>query len=264
MPAVAQFTPGAARERSAARWIRRLEKLPVRAVQRRGRPQRSRGPVASAAVTSSSVDAEPEPATPPRPRRGAVVALVVVGVLLLVAGVSHVLLGSYDPRLTLVDQEVQAPAAVQPLRVAGRDVSQLEYVDREELRVALTLDNDGRLPVTITDASPDGPTARRLMQAFAVTGLADGDAAFEPGAATSGDSVGVGAGDRRVVVVRLRFTDCEFISSRSSSLLNAVTLRYRTLWRSGEVTVPLRTTYRASSPRDLGCPRSTLDTRPPG
>ena len=214
-------------------------------------------------MTSATVDAGSEPAAH-RTRRGAVAALVVVGVLLLVAGISHVLLGRYDPRLRLLDQELQAPAAVQTLRVAGREVTQLEYVDREELRVALTLVNDGRLPVTVTDAAPDGPRARRLMRAFAVTGLVDDDAEFAPGAATAGDSVTIARGDRQVVVVRLRFTDCERISSRSSSLLSAVTLRYRTLWRTGEVTVALRPIYRASSPRDVGCPRSTLDTRPPG
>ena len=203
-----------------------------------------------------------DPAPPPRSRRWQVILLTVLGVALILAGVSHLLLGRYDPELALLDQDVQAPGSVQPLRVAGRDLVQVQYVDREEMRIALTLDNRGRLPITVTGASA-GPKARRLMQAFAVTGVRHGGD-FRPGVATEGSSVGLGAGDAETVVVRVRFTDCEFISSRSSSLLSSLTLRYRVLWRTSEVTVPLPTAYRATSPRDLQCPRSTLETRPPG
>ena len=214
-------------------------------------------------TTESATSGVTDEAPSPRPRRWPTVLLALLGAVLLVFGVAHVLLGRYEPDVALVAQDLQAPAAVQPLRVAGRDITQVQYVDREEMRIALTLDNRGRLPLTVTDASPDGPRARRLLHAFAVTGLRDGDE-FAPGAPTTGDQVTIGGGDSDVVVVRVRFTDCEFISSRSSSVLSHVRLRYRVLWRSGELTVPLQTTYRAASPRDLQCPRSTLETRPPG
>lgn len=180
-------------------------------------------------------------------RRRIGTALAVAGGLLLAGAAGHVGLGAYGARLAVGDLTVATPGQARELVLPEGELLQVQYLDRQEVEVRVPLRNTGQLPTTVTGLVPTGTLPRRLMHARGVE---------EP--------VRLGPGDRGSVVIRLLFTDCEFIGSRSSTVLDTLTLRYRSLWRVGTVKVPLRPMLRATSPRDSACPRSTVETRPPG
>lgn len=174
-------------------------------------------------------------------------SLAAAGAVLVLGAAAHLALGSYRPAVTAGPVVVDTPGNQQVLPLAEGPVTQVDYLDLQTVRLRLPVRNDGRLPLTLTGVERPGPTPLRLMRPVGL----DQDLTLWPG-------------QQRTVSVQLRFSDCEFIGSRSSSLLTEATLQYRVLWRSGTVTIPLRPPLRATSPRDSQCPRSTVETRPPG
>lgn len=179
--------------------------------------------------------------------RRAARVLAAGGVLLLALSAAHVGLGAYHPTVTAGPVTVDTPGKQQLLPLAEGPVTQVDYLDLQTIRLRLPLRNDGRLPLTLTGVQRPGPSPLRLMRPI---GLAEQTTLWP--------------GQQRTVTVLLRFSDCEFIGSRSSSLLTEATVQYRVLWRAGTVTIALRPPVRATSPRDSQCPRSTVQTRPPG
>lgn len=174
-------------------------------------------------------------------------ALLVGGVTLLVLAGSHLALGTYRPELTAGPVRADTPGKQQVLPLAEGPVTQIDYLDLQTVQLRMPVRNDGRLPLTLIGVERPGPSPLRLMRPVGLE-----------------RPVTLWPGQERTVTIQLRFSDCEFIGSRSSSLLSEATLRYRVLWRSGTVTMPLRPPLRATSPRDSQCPRSTVQTRPPG
>jgi len=147
-----------------------------------------------------------------------------------------------------------AGAGIQPpLPFAGAVLRPLRYADRQEVQYTLDLHNGGPTGVTVTGVAgpPDG--TRVLLRPVAV--LADGSDAAP---------FRIGRGDTRQRVVRMQYVDCEVISSRSSTVIDSVTVRFRVLGVPRKQTFPLPERLRIGSPRDAGCPRSRAETRPPG
>ena len=181
-------------------------------------------------------------------------ALVLVPVLLaLVAGTIGMTVISYQPRLaTHGPTEVVGTEESAVFRIGGRTVRQVRYTDGEKLTYAFALENEGRLPVTVTGLATVGP-APRLFRYLTLTD-SEGQ-----------DSFTLSGGERTTVQLAMLMQGCETLSARAGSFATEVHLRTEVAGTAQDVvTVSLPEEVHTGSPREAFCPNATAMSRPPG
>lgn len=200
----------------------------------------------------------------PLPGRGhrQLSALVAVAGLLLVLLGGGVALAASQP-LTATDGVLASEGASAAIDLAqDRPVRQLQYRDRTPLTYSMTLRNSGLVPVTLAGATLPPSGSRLLLRLEAVQVLPEGSTDLAAGVPLDGQRLW--PGQERTLVLQARFTDCERIGARSSSLLTSVELEIAVAGMPRHQSVRLPELLRAGSPREAGCPRATAGSRPPG
>jgi hypothetical protein len=134
--------------------------------------------------------------------------------------------------------------------MGSRTVRQVRYDDRGTLGYGFRLTNDGPGTATVVGVRTVGPEAT-LLRVRALHAPDGGEVVLESG--RTGE-----------VVLDVLMTDCERLSARASSLVEAVDVELRTWGRSQVVRLELPEQLRTGSAREMFCPRATADSRPPG
>jgi hypothetical protein len=189
----------------------------------------------------------------------------VIGVALLVVGVSTLALSRYQPLGARAVSSVQSSlAAPAPVDYGGRRLQVVEYVDRSTMRYSFVLHNDGPVGVTVTGFGlPSGPGRLVEPAGYAVGGT---DLSHLPATGARFHSFALPAGHDRAVTVTLRFVNCQRVSPRTGTNIDQITVRYRGFGFVGRAQrVRLPDLLRVGSPsQDERCPGATATSRPPG
>jgi hypothetical protein len=180
--------------------------------------------------------------------------LVVVGALaaaLLLGGATLVV--TRAPALASVGAgEVTSKQRSAVFAIAARTIRQVRYDDRATMRYAFTLRNDAWYDVEIQGLKAE-EVEQTLLKVKSLTD-AEGRSSFS-----------LRAGEERGVVLSVLMTDCERLSARASSLIEAVRLRVTGLaGLDHEVALKLPEELRTGSAREMFCPLATAKSRPPG
>lgn len=137
-------------------------------------------------------------------------------------------------------------------RVGGRTIRQVRYADRETLVYSFTLENTGRLPLSVHGLAPLEHTPR-LFEYVELTD-AEGRQQFT-----------IPAGERTPVEVSMLMHSCETLSARAGSFATEVSLRTERAGMIDDVvTVDFPEEVHTGSPREAFCPNATATSRPPG
>jgi hypothetical protein len=134
--------------------------------------------------------------------------------------------------------------------MGSRTVRQVRYDDRGTLRYGFRLTNDGPGTATVVGVRTVGPEAT-LLRVRTLRAADGGEVELAPGSTTE-------------VVLAVLMTDCERLSARAASLVEAVDVELTTWGRTHVVRVELPEQLRTGSAREMFCPRATADSRPPG
>ena len=181
-------------------------------------------------------------------------ALLLVPVLVvLLVGTIGMTVVSYHPRLaTHGPTEVVGTEESAVFRIGGRTVRQVRYADGEKLTYAFALENEGRLPVTVTGLAA-ADREPRLFRYLALTDEEGRDRFTLPG------------GERTTVRLTMLMQGCETLSARAGSFATEVHLRTEVAGTVQDVvTVSLPEQVHTGSPREAFCPNATATSRPPG
>lgn len=137
-------------------------------------------------------------------------------------------------------------------RVGGRTIRQVRYADRETLVYSFTLENAGRLPLSVHGLAP----LERTPRLFEYVELTD---------AEGRQQFTIPAGERTAVEVSMLMHSCETLSARAGSFATEVSLRTERAGMIDDVvTVDFPEEVHTGSPREAFCPDATATSRPPG
>lgn len=181
-------------------------------------------------------------------------ALILVPLLVaLLAGTVGMTVISYAPRLVAHGPTtVDGTEASAVFRIGGRTVRQVRYDDGGTLSYTFELENEGRLPVTVTGLATLR-TPPRLFRYLTLTD-SDGDERFT-----------VGGGERTTVRLSMLMQGCETLSARAGSFATEVHLLTEVAGTAQDVVaVYLPEEVHTGSPREAFCPNATAMSRPPG
>lgn len=179
------------------------------------------------------------------------VALPVVATLLV--GTVGMTAAGYEPALaTHGPTSVSGTEESAVFDIGSRTVRQVQYADDRTLVYSFTLENEGRVPVTVSGIAPL-EHAPRLFRYSGLTG-ADGQESFT-----------LSGGERTTVDLSMRMRGCETLSARAGSFATEVALHVEVAGVFDDVvTVPLPEEVHTGSPREALCPNATASSRPPG
>lgn len=194
-----------------------------------------------------------------RPRRSRLpVALALAGVALVLAG-GAIVLGDREPLAPVVALQVSDDVLHDVIMSRPqREAIAVVYDHDQPSAFAITLRNDGSVPITVTDIGI-GVGERHLIDPYGAFVLPAG---ADIGDGIEGDLLGefrLGAGEERVVVIRGVFDNCRYYNERNIDLRSEIEVEFRTFGVTNRQTLLFDRDLAVKSPMIVSCPERTIN-----
>ncbi len=194
-----------------------------------------------------------------RPRRSRLpLALALAGLALVLAG-GALVLGDTEPLAPVVALQVSDDVLHDVIMSRPqREAIAVVYDHEQPSAFAITLRNDGPVPITVTDIGI-GIGERHLIDPYGAFVLPRG---ADMGDGVEGELLGefrLGAGEERVVVIRGAFGNCRYYNERNIDVRSEIDVEFRTFGITNRQTLQFDRDLAVKSPMIVSCPERTID-----